>query len=593
MRRLDYYINSIFRKSISGKFVISMTILIVLSVFLVGYGAFQVAGDVVERDTRNYVEDILLQTGKNIEMSLKNVSDIVFYLQINSILQRSITHAKDNEEGLEAIQTRENIRNTIYHSVLYNDEIEAVELISDSGKVFEINKTMEEHFLNQIGKKEIYDAKGSKLWVATDPVTRTFAIAAAVNSLRTQKPLGYINFYIKESYINNIFSQMKFSNSGEMFIMNRDGIIISHNDKSLLNTKIKQDYTKEIFNGNNRGFFHGKINNEESYVAYLYLKEQSWYIVSIIPAIKYSQKLLLVRFAIIIIGICVVVTAIFAAIFITNRISRPIKKLKVAMKQFGEGDMSVNCSVESQDEIGQLSRDFNKMVQNINELIQRVYDETLLKQQAELKSLRMQINPHFFYNTLETINWMARINGVTEIGVVAKAMGELMRLTIGGSDFIKICDELKSVSNYISIQKYRYDDKLSVSMDINEELYEIYIPKLILQPIIENSIVHGILNKASGGHIEIRGRLISDIVEFTVSDNGVGIHPERLKAILENNFDTFEDDHTHVGVNNVDRRLKIYYGEKYGVQIKSKVGVGTDVIIRFPGLKFLPDDNTR
>ncbi|WP_207659277.1 cache domain-containing sensor histidine kinase [Anaerobacterium chartisolvens] len=570
-----------------------MTTLVVLSVFLVGYGSFQVAGDVVERETRNYVEDILLQTGKNIEMSLKNISDIVFYLQINSVLQTSITHAKDNEEGLKEIQTRENIQNTIYHSVLYNDEIEAVELISDSGKVFEINKTLEEHFLNRTGKKEIYEAKGSKLWVATDPETRTFAISAAVNSLRTQKPLGYINFYVKESYINNIFSQMEFLNSGEMFIMNRDGIIISHNDKSLLNTKIKQEYTKEIFNGNNRGFFSRKINNEESYVAYLYLEEQSWYIVSIIPAIKYSQTLLLVRFAIIIIGLCVVIIAIFAAIFITNRISRPIKKLKVAMKQFGEGDMSVNCSVESQDEIGQLSRDFNKMVQNINELIRRVYDETLLKQQAELKSLRMQINPHFFYNTLETINWMARINGVTEIGVVAKAMGELMRLTIGGSDFIKICDELKSVSNYISIQKYRYDDKLSVSMDIDEELYELYIPKLILQPIIENSIVHGILNKASGGHIEIRGSLISDIVEFTVSDDGAGIHPDRMKEILENNFATLEDEHTHVGVNNVDRRLKIYYGEKYGVQIESKLGIGTKVTIRFPGLKFSPDDNTR
>ncbi|RCX10536.1 two-component system sensor histidine kinase YesM [Anaerobacterium chartisolvens] len=593
MRKLNYYINRIFRKSISGKFVISMTTLVVLSVFLVGYGSFQVAGDVVERETRNYVEDILLQTGKNIEMSLKNISDIVFYLQINSVLQTSITHAKDNEEGLKEIQTRENIQNTIYHSVLYNDEIEAVELISDSGKVFEINKTLEEHFLNRTGKKEIYEAKGSKLWVATDPETRTFAISAAVNSLRTQKPLGYINFYVKESYINNIFSQMEFLNSGEMFIMNRDGIIISHNDKSLLNTKIKQEYTKEIFNGNNRGFFSRKINNEESYVAYLYLEEQSWYIVSIIPAIKYSQTLLLVRFAIIIIGLCVVIIAIFAAIFITNRISRPIKKLKVAMKQFGEGDMSVNCSVESQDEIGQLSRDFNKMVQNINELIRRVYDETLLKQQAELKSLRMQINPHFFYNTLETINWMARINGVTEIGVVAKAMGELMRLTIGGSDFIKICDELKSVSNYISIQKYRYDDKLSVSMDIDEELYELYIPKLILQPIIENSIVHGILNKASGGHIEIRGSLISDIVEFTVSDDGAGIHPDRMKEILENNFATLEDEHTHVGVNNVDRRLKIYYGEKYGVQIESKLGIGTKVTIRFPGLKFSPDDNTR
>ncbi len=591
MRRILDHRKGIFDASISKKIVLNTAVLIVISVFLIGYGSFSIAKSIIESNTRHYIEDILLQTVKNIEMRLSNISDKVFYLQINPVIQTSLKQANGNEDYLQGLSTRENIQNTLFRSVVYNDEIEAVTVVSDTGKVFEINKTLQKHPWDVISKEDIYSEKGSSIWIGTDPYTKTFIIAATINSLSTQKPLGYLIMNVKESYINNIFSQIESSNSGDVFIMDKSGIIISHNDKSLLKTWINEEYIKKVLAGNKSGFFFHMINSSNYYIAYRFLEEQGWYIVSLIPVITYSQTLLMLRSTILIIGLLVIIVDILATVFIMNRISKPIRRLTLAMKQFGEGELSANCAVDSSDEIGQLSRNFNYMVQNINELIEKVYEETLLKQQAELKSLRMQINPHFFYNTLETINWMSRINGVSEIGVVAKALCDLMRLTIGGSDFITIADELKAVSSYISIQTYRFGDKLSVSMDVDSELNEMYIPKLIIQPILENSIVHGIEKKAGQGLVKISGRLENGIVVFDISDNGVGMNPERMKGIFEDKSDILEDEDMHIGIKNVDKRLKIYYGEQYGIQIKSEEGLGTHVSIIFPGLKFSPDNN--
>lgn len=591
MRKISEHGKGIFNNSIRKKIVFNIATLVVISVFLVGYGSFSIAKSIIESNTRHYIEDILLQTVKNIEMRLGNIYDRIFYLQIDSVIQSCLKKANGNEDYLQELSTRGDIQNALFRSVVYNNEIEAVTVVSDSGKVFEINKTLQKHPLDSISKEDIYNGKGSSMWLGTDEKTKTFIVAATINSLSTQKPLGYIVLNIRESYINNIFSQLEFLNSGNVFIMDKSGIIISHNEKSLLNTSINEDYIKRIFEGNANGFFPHVINSADTYIAYRFLEEQGWYIVSLIPVITYSQTLLMLRTTIIVIGLLVILVGILAAVLITNRISRPITRLTLAMKQFGEGELSAYCAVESSDEIGQLSGNFNNMVQNINELIQKVYEETLLKQQAELKSLRMQINPHFFYNTLETINWMARIKGVAEIGIVAKALSELMRLTIGGSDFITIADELKSVNSYISIQTYRFGDKLSVSTDVDHELYEMYIPKLIIQPILENAIVHGIEKKAGNGHVKITGRSENGIIIFDISDDGVGIHPELIKGIFEDRSNILEDDHMHIGINNVDRRIKIYYGEQYGVRITSEEGIGTHVSIIFPGLKFTTDDN--
>lgn len=160
------------------------------------------------------------------------------------------------------------------------------------------------------------------------------------------------------------------------------------------------------------------------------------------------------------------------------------------MERFGQGDFEVNCIVESEDEIGKLSRSFNQMVRDMNHLVETVYDQQLLNQEAELKSLQMQINPHFLYNTLETINWMAKAQGNEEVGEMTVALGKLMRFSLSGRTFITMREEVESLKNYFRIQKMRYSDKLNLEISVPKELMDIYLPKLLIQPIAENAIVH-------------------------------------------------------------------------------------------------------
>jgi len=216
------------------------------------------------------------------------------------------------------------------------------------------------------------------------------------------------------------------------------------------------------------------------------------------------------------------------------------------------------------------------MVYNINDLIDKVYTETMLKQEAELKSLRMQINPHFLYNTLDTINWLSREKGVPEVGAMAKSLGDMMYYTINGSDFTNVEDEIKNINNYLMIQRKRYEERIVFTVDIPEELYPYKLPKLILQPLIENAIIHGLENKMKGGLVSIWGRINNKMLMLSVSDNGIGMSQEKVKSIL------LKDSQESIGVRNVNQRLQLYYGEQRGLEVQSIINVGTQVTISIP-----------
>jgi two-component system sensor histidine kinase YesM len=219
------------------------------------------------------------------------------------------------------------------------------------------------------------------------------------------------------------------------------------------------------------------------------------------------------------------------------------------------------------------------MVAQVQKLIQEVYQEQYLTQKAELKSLRMQINPHFLYNTLESINWMARIKGAPEIGDMVKALGDLMRVSISGEDFIPVGEEVGNVVNYLKIQNFRYGDRFEIRIHIEPDIEKILVPKLILQPIVENAIVHGLEEKVGNGRIEITGVLEEGNIVITVADNGVGMEEEKAAVILDDGGEeaAHSDNHTHIGLKNVDRRIKLYYGQQYGLSVASVPGSGTTV----------------
>lgn len=290
--------------------------------------------------------------------------------------------------------------------------------------------------------------------------------------------------------------------------------------------------------------------------------------------------------------ICIAI-ALGLILLFSNSFSARINIFKNEMHKAATGDFNIAGELEGTDEIAELQRDLNSMIQDIQELMAKVVQEQVQKEQlntrqkeVEFKMLASQINPHFLYNTLETIRMQARVNNQTEIEELAKMLAKIMRRNIQVSDSLQtLKSELQLVEYYLKIQDYRFHDRISYSIEVEEpeKLEELSVMPLLIQPFVENAYVHGLESKESGGLIRIRVEVRSHLW-ITVEDNGCGMSEDKLEEVRRNLNDFDNLDKTHIGISNVNQRIRIQYGENYGVTIESRIGEGTRVTIKLPVL---------
>lgn len=265
----------------------------------------------------------------------------------------------------------------------------------------------------------------------------------------------------------------------------------------------------------------------------------------------------------------------------SSSITKPIEKLMKKMSNVEKGNFELDNGElpKYRDEIGQLSRSFDKMTYRLDMLIQENYVKQLMLKDAEYHTLKAKLNPHFLYNTLDSINWLARMNGQLQISGMVKALGNLLRSTVSDKEFITIKDEIANLDNYIHIQKFRFEERLAYRMEIPEHLYALSMPCIILQPIVENSIKYGVEHSNDVCEIRITAEEHADRLVISVADTGPGMDPDYLEK-LESNETTAEG--TGIGLKSINSRLKILFGEPFGIDIDSKAGQGTKVAISIP-----------
>lgn len=241
-----------------------------------------------------------------------------------------------------------------------------------------------------------------------------------------------------------------------------------------------------------------------------------------------------------------------------------------------------------EDEIGELGRGYNAMIMHIKDLIERVYKLHISEKEAELKALQAQINPHFLYNTLDTIFWKANKKQVPEISEMVYALSKIFRLSLNrGEDITTVAQEKELIHNYLVLQQIRFKEKLSYQINFDPRIMSLSIPKLILQPFVENAIIHGIEGQESGGRITINGRLENDRMVFKISDDGVGMPEEKITQVLINrdhkqNIPSATVVSGGYAIGNVLERLELYYHSDYDLQFDSRPGCGTTVTIKIP-----------
>ncbi len=371
-----------------------------------------------------------------------------------------------------------------------------------------------------------------------------------------------------------------YEDKGYTFIITKENDIIFHPRQQMIYAGIQHDdlalsEAMSLDEGNSlvRSF------EKEYYVSVVTLKNANWSVLAVRPkAGLFSYDSEMVPFMTIGISL-VIVIALILAIFVSIVLTRPLKRLMIAMKQVEQGELNTVSSIKGAAEIKNLTYSFNQMMGQIQTLMKQLVKEQKQLRKTEIKALHAQINPHFLYNTLDSIVWMAHSTGQNDVARMVEALASFFRMGLSkGNDMITVRDELEHIENYLIIQKMRFDEQFTYCIEASPETLTLYTPNIILQPIVENAVIHGVGNLPYEGKIAVRTYLEKNKLCFEVTDNGFGMPMSKLQDILN----AKSSSKSGIGARNVNQRIQILYGKEYGLQYESVLDKGTSVFIRIP-----------
>lgn len=405
-------------------------------------------------------------------------------------------------------------------------------------------------------------------WVVTMTAPLTGSEEAAWVSLD-------LSFSSISSYINNVGIGQR----GYCFLMDTDGNIIYHPQQQLIYSGLKSEDTSAL-----AALEDGAYADDTVIYCVTSIENSDWRVVGV----SYVDELVnrnvteMIHLSILL-AFVVLAAALLTSWLLSQLLGRPLRGLASAMESFEtDADHFTYRPVGGTREVQELSNSFGHMVVRIQELMTTVREEEVNLRKTELKALQAQINPHFLYNTLDSIAWMCEQGRTADAVKMVHALARLFRISISkGHELIPISKEIEHAESYLQIQKYRYKNQFTYEFDVDPECLDYLCNKITLQPIIENAINHGLDLMVEEGHIDVRVRQDGGDIVFFVQDNGVGMTPEQIEAIMQRG----PKDRTGIGIKNVNDRLKIYFGKNYGLHITSEPDVGTCVEIRMPKVR--------
>lgn len=412
-------------------------------------------------------------------------------------------------------------------------------------------------------------------------------------SLRDTDEITFARYYVDVNQINRRFGILIFQLDPAYFLdLRKKDSLIQNDSMAIL------DERNEFLIGGRQSLLRRVVDKapaSDTVVSavdgsrYLVAQETNpsgWKVISMIPMSKLLSHYRLLEWIIVLIAVGAILISAVLAFYLSVSTTRNIKRLERTMRKVEDGDFEVRITPMGSDEIGILGHRFNTMLDRLQELIDTVYNERLAKQQAQYSVLLAQINPHFLYNTLGTIRWYAKMKQAPDIERMVASLLHLLKASVRKKgEFQSLAEELAYIRSYIEIQKIGYGDAFEVCYEMEDSLLSCRVLHMTLQPLVENSILHGLEMSKGGGRIVIRAfREAADLI-LEVEDNGVGMDGERIRAILETGERrvTYPGLHS-IGVRSVNERFRLYFGAEYGLSYESSPGTGTKAILRLPAI---------
>lgn len=513
---------------------------------------------------------------------LKDMENLSFEVLANQDIQNNLLKYTNSTDSYQAYQATNDLYTQLFTRWIMNDGVVSISFVFLDGKRVDAGRLGRANVLNEQMEQLISLAanlEGSAAWTANVAGDNTVTLYRQIRDISGNKfqPLGTLIINVAADYFLNHTPVVSSKYIPDIICIADDQVLYGNQviipPDELLNAVNGNPGDKVTFDGGSYFMLTTSLGNNGWDLIYLLSTKE------LLADMRNANISYGIALIVIVTGIAIIVYGL------SNAINRPLMRLTKAMKVVEGGNYSVRPDDNKQKrrfaitEVVQLTRGFSQMVGEIDRLINEVYSKQLTIMDMKYKMLRQQINPHFLYNTLDTVNWKAVQSGNKDISTMVKALSKLLRSSIKGPDIITLGEDLGFVEDYIKIQKIRFEERLIFEINIPKPLYSCLIPRLTLQAIVENSVIHNLEKYSKPCTIKIYTTTADNRLQIHIADNGRGVDLEYMHRVLNRQVET---SGTSVGLSNIDQRIKISFGETYGITVANRKPTGTIVTIDLP-----------
>jgi len=567
---------------IQHRLIGTFLIVSIIPIIFLGIYSYQLYSKSISEKLRVSNFQAITLLNKNLLSELQNYQFLNGSISTNTSVQAYLSGDVSDSEKL---QSKEAVMDEIFRTI-FPSHVMTVSVFNANKMTFyelgydTFSKMYLDQAFNNVDRSAPFDAF---TYIKSNRANDTIAIGRKIHSEHdSSKEIGYSFVYVSaDLFSKDILSSVDLGEGSELLVMDRDGILLSSSNADYL---LGTPYRDPELIGNikaqqqqHKSSFTEQISDSSYQVSYIYNSNIGLYLVSLIPYSYINSEIsqitqsikLMIAF---IVFICILIISIM-----NRSIVLPITRIISFTQRVSNGELSQRIVDQHDDEMSVLARKINSMVNDIEQLLARQKEDDKRKRELELKMLQSQINPHFLFNTLNTLRWLAVINKVPVLNNGISSLAELLRSTILDRDeLITFKQEIHNLNHYFEIQKIRYADRFTVEYQYDAALEDILLPKLILQPVAENAIIHGISEQEKSVNIRIIAYQENNHLHIEIVDDGKGFDVTKVSNINSNS------KLSSIGIQNVNERIRLNYGEAYGLNITSRIGIGTTCKIIIP-----------
>ncbi|TDG00594.1 sensor histidine kinase [Paenibacillus piri] len=574
---------------IQWKIFASFGLITVIAVALVGAGAYYYAAETIKQNAVASITDSIEHANDNLQMMLDDMDKISTVVVENKEIVAGAINSGHTALSYEWFMEKKRVDEWLSTLSAYKTYISGMTVIGANGKRFAADGKQQIGIDPEVFRRIIGQNKKSIHLVAGVPVIgRPIYLSG--------QPVGIVAVAFNPAVLSKLFSIQPLADSN-IAVIDRSGDIVFQSQPTSASNVIEPSSIAEAAGKQKERPGSRMIDvGGRSYLAVDYTSAfTEWTTIGMIPENTLLQKVYHIRRLFMMISVAILLAVLLLSMQISNHITKNLRQLRNAMRLVSQGHLLAKPKIYTKDEVGQLNVIFSSMMDNIQSLMRDIELRERQKRRAQLQALQNQVAPHFLCNTLNVIHYLAEIQHAYNIKEVSGALIDLMRETLdSGREFITIAEELEYAQKYLSIQKYKFLDQLAVTVDVEPGIESCLTPKMILQPIVENSIKHGLGSLPRRGMISIKIYAEGADIKYAVTDNGVGMNEEQMSRIMSwsqagpdgvpqrETVHSLSEEPGGIGLRNVHERIVMYYGERYGLAIFSDPGLFTTVEISIP-----------